>query len=154
MIEEAFAMFVSTLVDAFNMPAPRRVVIWAGIIIAVMICAFGLVVFTTRANARDNGQFGPISAERKAWFESLKNQNRESCCADADGNTLSDVDWESVNDPAKPKVHYRVRLLDHWADVPDSAVVTTPNLYGRTIVWPYYINGNMQTRCFLPGSMT
>lgn len=66
MIEEAFAEFVSTLVDAFNMPAPRRVVIWAGIIIAVMICAFGLVVFTTRANARDSGQF------------------RVSCCADAD----------------------------------------------------------------------
>jgi hypothetical protein len=29
-----------------------------------------------------------------------------------------------------------------------------PNRAGRTMVWPYYINGRTLIRCFMPGSMT
>jgi len=25
---------------------------------------------------------------------------------------------------------------------------------GRTMVWPYYVNGRPKIRCFMPGSMT
>ena len=41
-----------------------------------------------------------------------------------------------------------------WIDVPDDRVITEPNRAGRTIVWPYYINGHPFVRCFIPGTMT
>ena len=83
----------------------------------------------------------------KKWFDDLKSEIG-SCCSDADGTALSDVDWESKNG------HYRVRLNGQWIDVPDNALVTAPNLTGRTMVWP--VKGSLGTsiRCFLPGSMT
>ena len=143
-----------TIADAFNMLAPLRVVVWAAIIIATMIGAFGLLVFATQVRAKDHGQFGAIDPQRKAWFEKLVNQHGGQCCADADGETLADVDWELVNDSAKPVIHFRVRLLDHWIDVPDDTVITTPNLYERTIVWPIYAHSKIEIRCFIPGSMS
>jgi len=65
----------------------------------------------------------------KKWFDSLKSE-KGPCCSDADGTALSDVDWESKDG------HYRVRLNGQWIDVPDDALVTEPNLVGRTMVWP------------------
>jgi hypothetical protein len=47
-----------------------------------------------------------------------------------------------------------VRLQGEWIDVPADTVITEPNRAGRTIVWPYYINGRALVRCFMPGSMT
>jgi hypothetical protein len=32
-------------------------------------------------------------------------------------------------------------------------VLTQPNLYGRTVVWPIKTFAGMTIRCFLPGSM-
>ena len=68
-----------------------------------------------------------------------------------DGFTVADPDWESKGG------HYRVRLDGQWIDVPDDAVVTVPNLVGRTMVWPVpMIEGetnSMMIRCFMPGSM-
>lgn len=39
-------------------------------------------------------------------------------------------------------------------DVPDDAVLTQPNLYGKTMVWPIKGWGGLTIRCFIPGSMT
>src|SRR5258705_13720774 len=64
----------------------------------------------------------------KKWFDSLKSE-KGPCCSDADGTALSDVDWESKDG------HYRVRLNGQWIDVPDDALVTEPNLVGRTMVY-------------------
>jgi hypothetical protein len=48
-----------------------------------------------------------------------------------------------------------VRLESVWIDVPDDAVITEPNLFGRTMVWPVRFEGqNIIIRCFMPGSMT
>jgi hypothetical protein len=58
-----------------------------------------------------------------------------------------DSDWEVVNS------HYRVFLDGQWLDVPDDAVLTQPNLYGRTVVWPMKTFAGMTIRCFIPGSM-
>ena len=43
---------------------------------------------------------------------------------------VADVDWESKDG------HYRVRLEGQWIDVPDDALITVPNRFGRTMVWP------------------
>jgi hypothetical protein len=97
--------------------------------------------------ARDDGRYANSNPELKAWFDSLKS-GKGPCCSDADGTALSDVDWESSSG------HYRVRLEGQWIDVPDDAVITTPNRIGRTMVWPMYRDGKITPRCFMPGSMT
>src|SRR5271155_5275817 len=48
------------------------------------------VVFTpalsTAALAHDNGQFGNVSPEIRAWFKSVKSHNGIPCCDIADGH--------------------------------------------------------------------
>jgi hypothetical protein len=46
--------------------------------------------------------------------------------------------------------HYRVRIDGEWVDVLNEAVVFGPNRAGRTMVWPYYLDGHPKARCFMP----
>ena len=70
------------------------------------------------AAARDvDGRYA--NSPLKSWFEKLAS-GKGACCADADGQALSDVDWQSSDG------HYRVRLDNEWRDVPDAAVITEP----------------------------
>lgn len=91
--------------------------------------------------------------ELNKWFESLQSRNGP-CCAHADGYSIADADWESLNG------HYRVRVPTFpnsdqsvWLDVPDEAVVKEPNKFGRTMVWPIYTGRDVKIRCFMPGTM-
>jgi hypothetical protein len=109
-----------------------------------------LICLPTLASARNDGRF-PVNDKMHDWFMMLKS-NKGPCCADADGSVVMDADWEVTNG------HYRVRLDGKWIDVPDDAVVKTPNLYGPTMVWPIRWNGYGGTtvlaiRCFMPGVM-
>ena len=88
----------------------------------------------------------PGHPELNAWFDSLKS-GRGLCCSFTDGFAVSDVDWESKGG------HYRVRLENNWIDVPDDALITEPNRVGRTMVWPFWLDGKTLIRCFMPGSM-
>jgi hypothetical protein len=102
------------------------------------------------AHARDDGRYA--NSPLKPWFESLHSK-RGPCCADADGMTLRDVDWDTKDG------HYRVFIEGKWWDVPDDAVIQEPNQDGRTIVWPIYIRSehvlqDIKIRCFMPGTMT
>jgi hypothetical protein len=83
----------------------------------------------------------------KQWFDNLKS-GRGLCCSMADGQSVADPDWESKDG------RYRVRLKNSWIDVPDDALITEPNRAGRTMVWPWLIDGQISIRCFMPGSMT
>ena len=48
-----------------------------------------------------------------------------------------------------------MRLDANWIDVPDEALITEPNLFGRTMVWPVRREDqSIVIRCFMPGSMT
>jgi hypothetical protein len=76
----------------------------AGIIIS-------LAMLIVDSEARDRGQFAKSTPEMKKWFDGLIG----SCCSDADGTALSDVDWESKNG------HFRVRLNGQW-------MVSSPNI--------------------------
>lgn len=104
-----------------------------------------LVLFPAVALARDDGRHA--NSPLKGWFDSLKS-GRGPCCSDADGAALSDAEWKSEDG------HYRVMIDGEWRDVPDDAVLTVPNLYGRTMVWPIRGWGGLTIRCFMPGSMT
>jgi hypothetical protein len=106
--------------------------------------------------AHDDGRYA--NSPLKPWFDHLAS-GKGLCCSMADGITIADVDWESKDG------HYRVRIPKVqgeaemiWQDVPDDAVITEPNKFGRTMVWPMYYgieaNGGPTIRCFMPGSMT
>lgn len=114
---------------------------------SILSFSFGMVValFVGVVQARDDGRY--MQSPLKPWFDRLKS-GKGPCCSVADGLAVSDPDWESKDG------HFRVRVENEWIDVPNDAVITEPNLAGRTMVWP--VKGSLGTsiRCFMPGSMT
>ena len=114
---------------------------------AMTACAVLLAAIAFRyADARDpEGRFA--DSPLKPWFDSLRS-HRGPCCSVADGVVLVDADWESKDG------HYRVRIEGAWIDVPDDAVITEPNRFGRTMVWPIKGTYGISIRCFMPGSMS
>ncbi len=113
---------------------------------ALLISGFCFLISALPTAARDDGRFA--DSPLKPWFDQLKSGNG-LCCSFADGVAVEDVDWD-VRDG-----HYRVRLSGQWAAVPDNAVVTEPNRYGRAVVWPYQdAGGATRIRCFMPGAGT
>ena len=106
------------------------------------------VLISMAAFAHDpDGKYAKADPEMHSWFEQLKSEEGEPCCALSDGNLLQDADWRSHDG------HFQVFLQSEWVDVPDIAVVKMPNRFGRTVVWPYYEDGHLTIRCFMPGSM-
>ena len=115
------------------------------------VCARALSILTLSlvgpcAYSRDlDGRFA--ESPLKSWFDHLA-RGKGRCCSIADGETVSDPDWESKDG------HYRVRLEDIWIDVPDDAVITEPNRAGRTMVWPLRGSDGLTIRCFMPGPLS
>lgn len=97
------------------------------------------------ASARDlDGRYAGSALHD--WFDSLSS-GKGLCCSFADGQTIEDVDWDTKDG------HYRVRLAGQWIPVPDEALVTVPNRFGKSVVWPYVdTDGKTQIRCFIPGA--
>ena len=104
-----------------------------------------LALTLTAANARDlDGRYA--NSPLRSWFDSLKSE-RGMCCSFADGLTVEDPDVDMAGG------HYRVRIDGVWYDVPDEALVTVPNRFGRPVVWPYKDSeGKVQIRCFIAGA--
>ena len=135
-----------------------------GVAFVLPLIAIALLVLTLPAAARDlDGRHA--NSPLKPWFDGLKS-GRGSCCSDADGWALADVDWESkagkyrVRVPSKqwlpskeqPTPPAGIDMI--WADVEDAAVITVPNRAVRTMGWPLYGSDGLTIRCFMPGSMT
>lgn len=81
-----------------------------------------------------------------AWFDKLSS-GKGLCCSFADGRTVDDPDVDTDGS------HYKVRVDGVWYIVPDEALITEPNKYGKAVVWPYVdYEGKTQIRCFLPGA--
>ena len=88
------------------------------------------------------------------WFQSLQTKNGLYCCARADGHPLDDGEWDTKDN------HYRVFIQGEWTVVPDDAVISVPNKFGKAIVWlrdhADIASGEIETitriRCFIPGS--
>jgi len=109
---------------------------------------FALMMIPPAAAARDDGRYA--NSPLKGWFDSLI-PDKGLCCSMSDGVTLDGDDVETRGG------HYRVRLGHSWIDVPENALVTQPNLYGRAMVWPENLPevlGGVGIRCFMPGSGT
>jgi hypothetical protein len=86
---------------------------------------------------------------KKTWFESLRNKLGLYCCAEADGHPLDDGEWDITDNK------YRVFLQGEWTVVPDDAVLSGPNKFGKAIVWfknPWGVPDDTRIQCFLPGS--
>ena len=117
----------------------------AAFVIALVVISLA-VLLAPRAHARDDGRYAGMDPVLHAWFDRLAS-GKGLCCSFADGFAIEDVDWDTQGGK------YRVRLDGEWTVVPDSAVVTEPNKYGRAVVWPYMdADGATQIRCFLPGA--
>jgi hypothetical protein len=146
-----------TRVEAFDRQERRFVWLAIGSMVALM-----LLIGACFARDPDGRYAG---SPLRSWFDHLAS-GKGLCCSMADGETVADPDWESKDG------HYRVRLpttIDYsdpekpvqqfeWIDVPDDALITEPNLFGRTMVWPVRLNPGQEPhiliRCFMPGSMT
>lgn len=109
--------------------------------LTVVVLLFCLI---TLAVARDDGRYA--QSPLKGWFDQLRSKGGSPCCSDADGTAISDVDWEAKDG------HYRVRIDGKWVDVPDDAEIAEPNKAGVAMVWPFYLEGRVQIRCFMPGA--
>lgn len=115
---------------------------------ATCFIALCLFLFFSAVHAHEHGR-----PELNEWFRSLHSNAGAPCCDAGDfdagsAKRLDDVDWDSKDG------HYRVRLNDHWIDVPDSAVVPGANRSGAAMVWPFYLNGELiGIRCFMPGAL-
>ena len=131
---------------------------WLALAILSVLVMIALLFSVKISPARDlDGSHA--DSPLKPWFNNLASK-KGLCCSVADGHAIEDADWESKDG------HYRVHIPpiigdDYvpmgdpiWVDVPDDAVVTTPNLVGRTMIWPMYLDGHISVRCFMPGSMT
>jgi hypothetical protein len=131
---------------------------WDGwVALGWLMVLVGLLTFlmatllSIRVHARDlDGRYAGTPLH--SWFDSLRS-GKGPCCSDADGTALSDVDWESRDG------HYRVRVpiaegsdKSEWVDVPEDAILTQPNLSGRTMVWPFYGYQGLTIRCFIVGA--
>jgi hypothetical protein len=111
---------------------------WPACIIVAILVLAAIVLLCGRSHARDlDGRYA--SSPLHDWFEGL-GSGKGSCCSDADGTALSDVDWESRDG------HYRVRIEGEWWSVPDEAVIKEPNRAGRTMVWPIYYRSILTRR--------
>ncbi|MET4624267.1 hypothetical protein ABIB83_001278 [Bradyrhizobium sp. I1.8.5] len=114
-------------------------------VLGITFCIWVLTIAGSVVQARDDGRYA--HSPLKPWFDGLKS-GKGLCCSDADGLAVSDPNGESKDG------HYRVRVDKEWVDVPDDAVITEPNRYGRTIVWPTKGTLGTSIRCFMPGTMT
>lgn len=113
---------------------------------AIVLAAFFMLASTFRAWPRDDGRWA--QSPLKQWFDNLRSE-RGTCCSNADGMRLDDVDWEMADGT------YRVRIDGRWFDVPDDAVINEPNRYGPAVVWPYRgPAGHLLIRCFLRGAQS
>ena len=113
----------------------------------IALAVLVVVLASPSSKARDvDGRYAAQNPELHQWFEGLRS-GKGPCCDGTDATRVDDADWETTDG------HYRVRIDGEWVDVPNEAVVSGPNLAGRTMVWPYYLNGHPKARCFMPGSM-
>jgi hypothetical protein len=91
----------------------------------------------------------PEHPELNGWYMSLKSKGGMPCCDGSDSKSVAADDWKSDNG------HYTVLIGGVWMPVPDNAVVESPNLAGRALIWQRESQfGGMVILCFMPGSMT
>ena len=102
-----------------------------------------LLLLCSPALARDDGRYA--NSPLRGWFDSLRNKDKAYCCSDADGR---ETDYEIRG------LSYWVPINGEWTEVPDYAVITEPNKFGRAMVWLATAAQDQppKIRCFIPSS--
>jgi hypothetical protein len=99
----------------------------ASLLTAALVPGLSAAVVATPALARDNGQFGNVPPEIRAWFKSVKSHAGVPCCDIADGHR-TDYDMRQSR--------YWVPINGEWMMVPPEAVVDDAgNPTGDAVVW-------------------
>jgi hypothetical protein len=105
--------------------------------------ALAALFVCTPALARDNGQFGNVSDDVRAWFKSVKSPHGVPCCDIADGHR---TDYDMRNN------QYWVPINGEWTPVPPEAVIRNAgNPIGDAVVWYSSYGTRVVIRCFVPG---
>ena len=101
-----------------------------------------LPALASAALAVDNGQFGNVSPDIRAWFKSVIAPNGVPCCDESDGHrTEYDVRGGA----------YWVPIEGHWMQVPAHAVIRDRgNPVGEAVVWYVHHRGSIIISCFVP----
>jgi hypothetical protein len=100
-------------------------------------------VLCSPASAHDNGQFGDVPEEIRAWFKSVKSPQGIPCCDISDGHR---TDYDMRDN------HYWVPIDGNWVEVPAEAVLKDlGNPVGDAVVWYTLFHGKAYIRCFVPG---
>ena len=100
-----------------------------------------LSVLASAALAVDNGQYGHVPSDIRAWFKSVIAPNGVPCCDISDGHrTTYDVRAGA----------YWVPIEGQWMAVPDRAVIRDQgNPVGEAVVWYVHHRGSIIS-CFVP----
>jgi hypothetical protein len=106
-----------------------------------MLAAYGCALAST-ALAVDNGQFGNVPPDIRAWFKSVIAPNGVPCCDESDGyRTEYDVRGGA----------YWVPIEGQWMQVPAHAVIRDRgNPVGEAVVWYVHHRGSIIISCFVP----
>lgn len=116
---------------------------WLAWVLGATVLVLGLLM-ASQARSKDNGQFA--QSELKPWFDSLQSR-RGMCCSFADGRVVEDPDIDTDGK------QLRVRIDGEWIPVPDDALVSGANRFGRPLIWPYKTaDGKTHIRCFMGGA--
>ncbi len=115
-----------------------KVLLWLGLVGAL------LLTVVNRGHSHDHGR-----PELNDWFDRLRSSDGSLCCTHTEPVVIDN--WETKDG------QYRINFENQWIDVPDSAVIKTPNRAGKPMVWwgyPKTTMGPKVVRCFMPGTMT
>lgn len=114
------------------------------------------VIASISAQSRYVGDPVQFTPEQEKWFLDLRNEvTGGRCCDHNDGDFTS----QDLRLGADGKTHYWATVEGEWNEVPDSAVLTGPNLVGRPLVWFQKYRslraGGLTTTilCFQPGAL-
>jgi hypothetical protein len=131
--------------DSTRLSVRESVMSWRFASAALVASAsfLSMAALSPSALARDNGQFGNVPPEIRAWFKSVKSHAGIPCCDIADGHR-TDYDMRDNT--------YWVPINGEWMKVPQEAVVDDAgNPTGDAVVWYSESNGTVYIRCFVPG---
>jgi hypothetical protein len=110
---------------------------------AALRAALVIIFIGTPAVAHDNGQFGDVPPQVRAWFHSVRSAKGIPCCDIADGHR-TEFDMR--------KDLYWVPVDGNWIPVPPDAVLKDAgNPIGDAVVWYSVYGGQVIIRCFVPG---
>lgn len=122
-------------------------------IVATLIAAAAVLVallwgIAALAHTHDWAQLTP---QQRQWFrEQTQPNTKQLCCSEPDVGSDAEIVEEDIREGKywirSPKTH------GVWVKVPDHAVLTEPNKFGRPVVWWRWQDGNPVAFCFAPGA--